>query len=48
MQALNSLAQLDKPLCGELAHQILQEPRGKALPEEHAKRLRDFLGYRPR
>ena len=29
--ALESLALLDKPLCGELAHQILQEPRGHRL-----------------
>lgn len=48
VHALNSLAQLDKPLCAELAQQILQEPRGLALSEEHDERVRVFLVYLPR
>jgi RNA polymerase sigma-70 factor (ECF subfamily) len=48
VQALTSLCVLDRPLCGEVAGRILEEPRGRALPPEHAERVRNFATFAPR
>jgi len=45
-QALQSLYLLDRPVCGEVARRILEEPRGKGLSPEHAAHLRNFAALR--